>query len=71
MTPVGVLPLGPAFRLINLVLFRLLASGRLATAVSSTAGHDTHERAIETTIVGNGVYKTRVKAESGMKSVKV
>ena len=25
----------------------------------------------ETTIVGNGVYKTRVEAETGMKSVKV
>jgi hypothetical protein len=25
----------------------------------------------ETTVVGNGVYKTRVEAETGMKSVKV
>ena len=25
----------------------------------------------ETTVVGNGIYKTRVEAETGMKSVKV
>jgi hypothetical protein len=25
----------------------------------------------ETTVVGNGVYKTKVEAETGMKSVKV
>lgn len=32
---------------------------------------DKKPTATETTVVGNGVYKTRVEAETGMKTVKV
>ena len=32
---------------------------------------DKKPTATETTVVGNGMYKTRVEAEAGMKSVKV
>ena len=32
---------------------------------------DTKPTTTETTVVGNGMYKTKVEAETGMKSVKV